>query len=60
MPLGGINLANLKTWLDHELIAAVGGSWLAPRDVIRTKDWAKVEANAREAMVVVRKSFPMD
>jgi 2-dehydro-3-deoxyphosphogluconate aldolase/(4S)-4-hydroxy-2-oxoglutarate aldolase len=60
VPLGGINLANLKTWLDHELIAAVGGSWLAPRDVIRTKDWAKVEANAREAMAVVRKSFPMD
>lgn len=54
VPLGGINLANLKTWLDHELIAAVGGSWLAPRDVIRAKDWAKVEANAREAMAVVR------
>jgi 2-dehydro-3-deoxyphosphogluconate aldolase/(4S)-4-hydroxy-2-oxoglutarate aldolase len=54
VPLGGINLANLKTWLDHELIAAVGGSWLAPREVIRAKDWAKIEANAREAMAVAR------
>jgi len=54
VPLGGIHLANLKTWLDHELVAAVGGSWLAPRDAIRAKDWAKVEANAREAMAVVR------
>lgn len=54
VPLGGINLANVKAWLDHELIAAVGGSWLAPREVIRAKDWEKIEANAREAMAVAR------
>jgi 2-dehydro-3-deoxyphosphogluconate aldolase/(4S)-4-hydroxy-2-oxoglutarate aldolase len=54
VPLGGIHLANLRTWLDHESIAAVGGSWLAPRDVIRAKAWAKIELNAREAMAVVR------
>ncbi len=54
VPLGGINLANLKAWLDSDLIAAVGGSWLAPREVIRAKDWAKIEANAQGAMAVVR------
>jgi 2-dehydro-3-deoxyphosphogluconate aldolase/(4S)-4-hydroxy-2-oxoglutarate aldolase len=54
IPLGGINLANLKTWLDHELIAAVGGSWIAPRETIRAKDWAGIELNAREAMAVLR------
>lgn len=52
IPLGGVNLANLKSWIDHELIAAVGGSWLAPREVIRAKDWGRIEANAREAMAV--------
>ena len=52
IPLGGIHLGNFKTWLDNDLIAAVGGSWLAPREVILAKDWAKIEANAREAMAV--------
>lgn len=56
VPLGGVNLGNLKTWLDHELIAAVGGSWLAPRDVIRARDWGAIEANAREAMAISRAS----
>jgi len=54
IPLGGIHPGNLATWLENDLIAAVGGSWLAPREVILAKDWTKIEANAREAMAVVR------
>ncbi|HRQ89475.1 MAG TPA: bifunctional 4-hydroxy-2-oxoglutarate aldolase/2-dehydro-3-deoxy-phosphogluconate aldolase [Bacteroidia bacterium] len=50
VPLGGINLGNLKTWLDSDLVAAVGGSWIAPREAIRAKDWGRIEENAREAM----------
>jgi 2-dehydro-3-deoxyphosphogluconate aldolase/(4S)-4-hydroxy-2-oxoglutarate aldolase len=49
IPLGGVNLDNLATYLESDLIAAVGGSWLAPRDVIRTGDWKRIEENAREA-----------
>ena len=36
-------------YLDSDLIAAVGGSWLAPRDVIARQDWEVVEENARVA-----------
>ncbi|MCB1232973.1 MAG: bifunctional 4-hydroxy-2-oxoglutarate aldolase/2-dehydro-3-deoxy-phosphogluconate aldolase [Verrucomicrobiae bacterium] len=49
VPLGGINLDNLLDYLSSDLIAAVGGSWLAPRDVIASGDWKQIETNAREA-----------
>ncbi|MEC5126053.1 bifunctional 4-hydroxy-2-oxoglutarate aldolase/2-dehydro-3-deoxy-phosphogluconate aldolase [Verrucomicrobiales bacterium BCK34] len=52
IPLGGITVANLATYLESDLIAAVGGSWLAPRDVIAAKDWKRIESNAREAMSI--------
>lgn len=54
LPLGGVHLGNLRTWLDSDLVAAVGGSWIAPRAAIRAKDWRRIEANAREAMAVAR------
>lgn len=53
VPLGGIHPGNLGAWLASDLVAAVGGSWLAPREAIRARDWKTIEANAREAMAVV-------
>ncbi|MCB1066201.1 MAG: bifunctional 4-hydroxy-2-oxoglutarate aldolase/2-dehydro-3-deoxy-phosphogluconate aldolase [Verrucomicrobiae bacterium] len=53
IPLGGINLDNLLDYLWSDLIAAVGGSWLAPRDLIAAGDWSQIEANAREARAKV-------
>lgn len=51
VPLGGINPENLVTYLaDRDLIAAVGGSWLAPKDLIADEDWDAIEARAREAV----------
>ena len=54
IPLGGINLASLPQWLDSPTILCVGGSWLAPRDVIQRKDWAALQRNAEQAAEVVR------
>ena len=53
IPLGGITVHNLATYLENDLIAAVGGSWLAPRDVIAAGDWKKIESNAREARAII-------
>ncbi len=53
IPLGGITVQNLATYLENDLIAAVGGSWLAPRDVIAAGDWKQIEANAREARTII-------
>jgi len=50
VPLGGINLGNLGKYLEErDLIAAVGGSWIAPRDLIVAEDWSSIERLAREA-----------
>ncbi len=54
VPLGGVNTGNLKAYLADPLIAAVGGSWLAPRDVIQKKDWAAITQTAREASGLVQ------
>jgi len=53
VPLGGVSLKNLDKYLTDPLIAAVGGSWLAPRDAVANKDWSLIEKNAREARHVV-------
>ena len=52
IPLGGIDKDNLLTYLDHELIGAVGGSWIAPRDLVRDRDGKQIESNAREARTI--------
>jgi len=54
VPLGGVSLQNMTTYLSDPLIAAVGGSWLAPRGKINSHDWAGIEQNAREAVDAVR------
>ncbi|MFV1968375.1 MAG: bifunctional 4-hydroxy-2-oxoglutarate aldolase/2-dehydro-3-deoxy-phosphogluconate aldolase, partial [Pirellulaceae bacterium] len=35
IPLGGLTMEHLEPYLRSPLVAAVGGSWLAPRDLIR-------------------------
>lgn len=49
IPLGGVSLENMTDYLDSDLIGAVGGSWLAPRDVIARQEWDVIEENARVA-----------
>jgi len=49
IPLGGVNGKNFTTWLSDPLISALGGSWLAPKDLIARGDWTAIEAIAREA-----------
>lgn len=49
IPLGGLSEANMHTYLACPLIAAVGGSWIAPRDTIIARDWTKITNNARVA-----------
>jgi len=48
-PTGGITPANAPAYLALENVAAVGGSWLAPRHAIEAGDWAAIEAGARAA-----------
>jgi 2-dehydro-3-deoxyphosphogluconate aldolase/(4S)-4-hydroxy-2-oxoglutarate aldolase len=56
IPLGGIHASNAERYLREPMIAAVGGSWLAPREVLQRKDWAAITALAREAAEIVRRA----
>lgn len=53
MPLGGINAGSMKAYLADPLVIALGGSWIAPRDLIRKKDWETIHKNALEARAIV-------
>jgi len=54
-PTGGISLANYNDYLKLSNVACVGGSWLAPADVVANKDWAKVTQLAQEAIAGVNR-----
>ena len=53
VPLGGVSPANLAEYVGDPLIAAVGGSWLAPRDIIAAQDWAQITEHARNAVRII-------
>lgn len=54
MPLGGLNEKNMGMYLADPLVAAVGGSWLAPRDAVREGRWDEITALARAASTAIR------
>ena len=49
IPLGGLNADNTGEWLADPLIAACGGSWIAPARLIDAGDWDQIAANATRA-----------
>ncbi|MDD5126237.1 bifunctional 4-hydroxy-2-oxoglutarate aldolase/2-dehydro-3-deoxy-phosphogluconate aldolase, partial [Methylovulum sp.] len=49
-PTGGISPENYNAYLALSNVACVGGSWLAPAEAVKTKDWAKVTELARQAI----------
>lgn len=54
IPLGGVGLHNLRDYLALKEVIAIGGSWIAPQDLIQAKDWTAIARNAREASAILR------
>ena len=54
-PTGGVSQKNVGDYLSLSNVICVGGSWVAPDDLLKAKDWAGIEALAREASTL-RKS----
>jgi 2-dehydro-3-deoxyphosphogluconate aldolase/(4S)-4-hydroxy-2-oxoglutarate aldolase len=48
-PTGGITRATAAEFLALSNVVCVGGSWLAPRELLGAGDWAGIEALARDA-----------
>jgi 2-dehydro-3-deoxyphosphogluconate aldolase/(4S)-4-hydroxy-2-oxoglutarate aldolase len=53
-PTGGIDLHNAGSYLTLANVIAVGGSWPAPRDLIRSNNFAGITALAQEAATLRR------
>ncbi|MFV2070724.1 MAG: keto-deoxy-phosphogluconate aldolase, partial [Pirellulales bacterium] len=53
LPLGGIGPANLKSYLADPRVLGVGGSWIAPREMIASRQWDTITERAREAQAMV-------
>jgi 2-dehydro-3-deoxyphosphogluconate aldolase/(4S)-4-hydroxy-2-oxoglutarate aldolase len=48
-PTGGIGPDNLADYLACPNVACVGGSWIAPTELLAAGDWTGIEARARRA-----------
>jgi 2-dehydro-3-deoxyphosphogluconate aldolase/(4S)-4-hydroxy-2-oxoglutarate aldolase len=48
-PTGGISARNARDYLRLPNVICVGGSWVAPDDLVAAGDWDAIEALAREA-----------
>lgn len=54
-PTGGISLANADDYLGLSNVVCVGGSWVAPDDLLKAGDWNGITALARQAAQLPRK-----
>ncbi len=48
-PTGGVNPTNAGTYLALTNVLCVGGSWVAPPDLLANEDWAAITARAKDA-----------
>ena len=48
-PTGGITRANAAEYLALPNVVCVGGSWVAPQELLQSRDWHGIEALARDA-----------
>jgi 2-dehydro-3-deoxyphosphogluconate aldolase/(4S)-4-hydroxy-2-oxoglutarate aldolase len=55
IPLGGVSAENAEIYLREPSVLALGGSWLAPRELIQRKDWPAITAHAHAASALVRR-----
>lgn len=53
-PTGGINLAKAPEYLALPNVACVGGTWMAPKNLIAEQRWDEIEKLAREAAQLQR------
>lgn len=53
-PTGGIDLAKAPSYLALPNVACVGGTWMAPKELMKAGRWDEIERLAREAASLTR------
>jgi 2-dehydro-3-deoxyphosphogluconate aldolase / (4S)-4-hydroxy-2-oxoglutarate aldolase len=54
IPTGGVNAANVRSYLDIPAVVAVGGTWMVPADALAAKDWTRITNLVGEAVAAVK------
>jgi len=49
IPLGGVSVDNLASYAKFSPVLAIGGSWIASKDLIKAQNWKEITKRAREA-----------
>ncbi len=49
-PTGGVNLNNVKDFLDLDNVVCAGGSWIIPKQAIKEKDFQAITKLCKEAL----------
>jgi len=49
MPTGGINLTNVKSYLEIERVICCGGTWMVPPKLINAQDWDEIGRLTKQA-----------
>jgi 2-dehydro-3-deoxyphosphogluconate aldolase/(4S)-4-hydroxy-2-oxoglutarate aldolase len=57
-PTGGISRDNAPEFLALPNVYCVGGSWVAPQDLVRSGDWLAIRRLAQEAAALPRAAVP--
>ena len=55
IPLGGCNIDNASSYLQSDLITAIGGTWVAKRSLIQAENWTAITNNAKEIRKLIQK-----
>ncbi len=55
IPMGGVGIDNMDSYLSLKQVAAVGGSWLAGKKLLKEKNYEAIRAHVKEAMKVVNR-----
>jgi len=51
--LGGLNESNAATYLNESCVGVLGGSWIAPVEMIRRENWEEIRSRAGRARELV-------
>ena len=53
VPTGGVNLANLESYLTCKVVAAVGGTWIATKEDLATGNWQEIKRRCQAVVEIV-------
>ena len=56
IPLGGVTVENLASYAKFGPVLAVGGSWIAGKELINDQNWKEITRRAREAKEIWNKN----